>query len=203
MTESPPTSPAGSAAPSVARFELDRHRPVLLKFARLQLRNQAHAEDVVQETLLAAVQGAAGFSGASSVRTWLVGILKHKIVDHIRRSSREKPLESVDGETALEDLDVLFKENGHYVDVPADWGDPEAALSQRMFFEALERCLEALPKNTGRAFVMREVMGIETDQICKDLAISATNCWVLLHRARMQLRICLEKTWFGRAARKG
>jgi RNA polymerase sigma-70 factor, ECF subfamily len=197
------TQPAPTSSGKLQPPELDGHRPALLAIARLQLRNPAHAEDVVQETLLAAVQGADGFAGGSTVRTWLVGILKHKIVDHIRRSSRERPLESLDRETSLDDLDALFRDDGHYLEMPADWGDPEAALSQRKFFEALERCLEGLPRNTGRAFVMREVMGLDTDQICKDLEITATNCWVLLHRARMHLRVCLERSWFGQAAREG
>ncbi len=130
------------------------------------------------------------------MRTWLVGILKHKIVDFIRRASREQPLDLPDEETSLEDFDVLYKEDGHYASMPAEWGDPEAALSQRKFFETLERCLEGLPKNTARVFMMREVMGIETAEICKELAITATNCWVLLYRARMSLRACLEERWF-------
>ena len=162
----------------------------------LQLRNQAQAEDVVQETLMAAIQGAKNFAGKSSVRTWLVGILKHKIVDLIRRASREQALDLPDAETSLEDFDVLYTDDGHYASMPAGWGDPDAALSQRKFFEILERCLEGLPKNTARVFMMREVMGLETGEICKELAITATNCWVLLYRARMGLRACLEKRWF-------
>jgi len=162
----------------------------------LQLRNQAQAEDAVQETLMAAIQGAENFAGRSSVRTWLVGILKHKIVDHIRRASREQPLDLPDTETSLEDFDALYREDGHYASMPAEWGDPEAALSERKFFETLERCLEGLPKNTARVFMMREVMGLETGEICKELAITATNCWVLLYRARMGLRACLEERWF-------
>jgi len=176
--------------------DLERHRPVLLRFAMLQLRNRAQAEDAVQEALIAAIQGAKNFAGKSSVRTWLVGILKHKIVDHVRRSRREEPLDLPDAETSLEDFDVLYREDGHYASMPAEWGDPEAALSQRKFFETLERCLEGLPKNAARVFMMREVMGMETAEICKELAITATNCWVLLYRARMSLRACLEKRWF-------
>ncbi len=176
--------------------DLERHRPVLLRFAMLQLRNRAQAEDAVQEALIAAIQGAKNFAGKSSVRTWLVGILKHKIVDHIRRSRREEPLDLPDAETSLEDFDVLYREDGHYASMPAEWGDPEAALSQRKFFETLERCLEGLPKNAARVFMLREVMGMETAEICKELAITATNCWVLLYRARMSLRACLEKRWF-------
>jgi RNA polymerase sigma-70 factor (ECF subfamily) len=181
-------------------LDLDQHRPHLLKFAMLQLRNAAIAEDVVQETLLAALQSAGNFAGQSSVRTWLIGILKHKIIDTIRRRSREQPLELTDEDASLEDVAAIFREDGHYRDEPADWGDPEAALTQRKFFEALERCMEGLPKNAGRVFMMREVMGLETEEICKDLGITPSNCWVLLYRARMSLRACLEQRWFARQA---
>lgn len=179
-------------------LELEQHRPQLLKFAMLQLRSAAAAEDAVQETLVAALQSAGSFAGQSSVRTWLVGILKHKIIDAIRRQSRERPLELANDETAVDDLQaLLFSENGHHRERPADWGDPDAALTQRRFFEVLERCLGDLPKNTARVFTMREVMGLETGEICKELGITASNCWVLLYRARMALRGCLEQRWFG------
>jgi RNA polymerase sigma-70 factor (ECF subfamily) len=183
--------------PGIDPVELQKHRPQLVRFAMLQLRNPTAAEDVVQETLLAALQAGASFAGQSSVKTWLVGILKHKIIDAIRKQSREQPLESGDDETDIEDLqDAIYREDGHFRESPADWGNPEAALNQRKFFEVLERCMEGLPKKTARVFMMREVMGLETDEICKELAITASNCWVLLHRARMALRECLEGRWF-------
>jgi RNA polymerase sigma-70 factor, ECF subfamily len=188
---------AASNTPGIDPLELQKHRPQLLRFAMLQLRNATAAEDVVQETLLAALQSGSSFAGQSSVKTWLVGILKHKIIDAIRKQSREQPLESADDETDIEDLqDAVYGADGHFREQPADWGNPEAALNQRKFFEVLERCMEGLPKKTARAFVMREVMGLETDEVCKELAITASNCWVLLHRARMALRECLEGRWF-------
>jgi len=186
---------------SVDALELDKHRPHLIKFAMGQLRNATYAEDVVQETLVAAVQGAERFAGQSSVRTWLIGILKHKITDHFRRQSREAPLPDLDEETSLEDLDARFKPDGHFIDNPAhvqgaDWGDPEATLSQSRFFGVLEECMARLPPNTARAFNMREIMGMDTDEICKELGITATNAWVMLYRARMALRECLQAKWF-------
>ncbi len=186
---------------SVDALELDKHRPHLVKFAMVQLRNTTYAEDVVQETLVAAVQGAERFAGQSSVRTWLIGILKHKIMDHFRRQSREAPLPDLEEETSLEDLDARFRPDGHFVENPlqvagADWGDPEATLSQGRFFEVLEECMGRLPRNTARVFNMREIMGMETEEICKELGITATNSWVLLYRARMALRECLQTKWF-------
>jgi RNA polymerase sigma-70 factor (ECF subfamily) len=179
--------------------DLDQHRGYLLRVARMQLRDEALAEDVVQETLLAALSSS-GFSGKSSLRTWLTGILKHKIVDAIRRKQRE-PIAAaafgdLESEVDIEDFDGMFKENGAWDARPADWGDPEAALDRRQFFDMMDFCLEKLPPNTARVFMMREVMELETDEICKELTITANNLWVILYRARMSLRQCLEQNWF-------
>ena len=191
---------ARAASMSIEVRDLETHRQALFKFAMLQLRNEAHAEDAVQETMVAAIQGAERFAGDSSVRTWLIGILKHKIIDHFRKAGREQPLDPGNDETSLDDFEVLFKEDGHFIDEPRAWANPEQALTQSKFFEVLERCLEGLPKNTARVFMMREVMGSDTDEICRELSITANNCWVLLYRARMALRSCLEQRWFGTAA---
>ena len=179
--------------------DLDQHRGYLLRVARMQLRDEALAEDVVQETLLAALSGS-GFSGKSSLRTWLTGILKHKIVDAIRKRQREPTVASafgdIESELDIEDFDGLFKDNGEWNARLTDWGDPDAALNRRQFFEMMELCLEKLPPNTARVFMMREVMELETDEICKELAITANNLWVILYRARMSLRECVEQNWF-------
>ncbi len=177
--------------------QLDAHRGYLLRVARLQLRDDTLAEDVVQETLLAALSGST-FSGKSSLKTWLTGILKHKIIDAIRRKQREPLLASTfDDECDIEDLDGLFKAPyGAWDSPPADWGDPEQALNRRQFFDVMDFCLDKLPPNTARVFMMREVMGLESDEICKELAITANNLWVILYRARMSLRECLEQNWF-------
>jgi len=174
------------------RSRVEGERAYLLRYASLQLRDPHAAEDAVQETLLAALAGEASFAGRSNLRTWLTGILKHKIIDAIRRLSREST--TMD----LEDLDALFAEDGHWVDPPAAWSDPDASLEQKRFFAALEACLERLPQKIAQAFMMREHLGFETAEICKELAITPTHCWVLLYRARMALRECLEKDWFGK-----
>ncbi|HEX4797975.1 MAG TPA: sigma-70 family RNA polymerase sigma factor [Burkholderiales bacterium] len=177
-------------------LELERHRPYLMRFALLQLRERSVAEDAVQEALLAAVQGAERFAGQSSVRTWLIGILKHKIIDHIRKAARERAIEPPESEGGTEDLEAFFGSDGHFMEPPGEWASPERALEERRFFEALERCLRTLPKNTAHAFMMRELDGLGTEEICKELGISPSNCWVMLYRARMSLRACLERTWF-------
>jgi RNA polymerase sigma-70 factor, ECF subfamily len=168
-----------------------------LRIAQLQLRDHALAEDIVQETLVAAIAGRKDFSGRSSVKTWLTGILKHKIVDAIRQKQRQPiVMATFEAETDLDEFDPMFRDNGAWEARPSDWGDPENALSRRQFMAILDQCLERLPPNTARVFLMREVMGLETDEICKELAITANNLWVILYRARMALRQCLEQHWF-------
>ncbi len=175
---------------------LETLRPTLLKIARLQLRNDAWAEDAVSETLLAALEGSANFAGNSQVKTWVVGILKHKIIDQFRRGGRELSADARAEAAGAETLDELYHPNGHRFEPPVDWGDPEAALSRTQFFEVLQTCIDRLPEHLGRIFMMREWLEYETGQICKELEISSTNCFVMLHRARMRLRECLEQQWF-------
>jgi len=174
------------------RSRVERERPYLLRYASLQLRDTQAAEDAVQDTLLAALAGESGFGQRASLRTWLTGILKHKIIDAIRRTSREAPAAGED------EFEALFDERGHWIEMPAAWANPDASLDQKRFFAALELCLSRLPAKTAQTFMMREHMGLETDEICKELAITATHCWVLLYRARMALRECLTKEWFGK-----
>ena len=187
-----PSQPASFGA------QLESLRPYLLRFATLQLRNPEAAEDAVQEALAAALAGEAQFAGRSQLRTWLTGILKHKIVDAIRRQSRERPASELEPDGEASELDGLFDRRGHWQESPQAWEQPEGALGQKQFLAALEACLRALPERTARAFMMREHLGLETAEICKELAITPTHCWVMLHRARMALRLCLEKNWFGK-----
>ncbi len=177
--------------------ELDSHRRYLLRVARLQLRDADLAEDVVQDTMLAALKARDGYTGAATVKTWVTGILKHKIVDAIRARQRAPvALTELDEDTDIDEFDGLFKANGAWADKPAEWGDPESALSRQQFFDVLEMCLANLPPKTARVFVMREVMELATEEVCKELAITPNNLWVILYRARMALRLCLEKSWF-------
>jgi RNA polymerase sigma-70 factor (ECF subfamily) len=180
------------------RKRLEELRPYLMRYASLQLRDATAAEDAVQEALLAALAGESSFAGRANLRTWLTGILKHKIVDIVRRQARE-PVLPEEPEEALEEFDGLFaKGEGHWTERPAGWGNPDGALEQAQFFRALERCLARLPERTGKAFMMREHLGLETSEICNALEITPTHCWVLLYRARMVLRECLQQTWFGK-----
>lgn len=177
--------------------QVERLRPQLLRFARAQLRNDAWAEDAVSECTLAALERPLSFAGQSQLKTWLVGILKHKVVDQLRRHTREATiLVDDDGE----DIDEsLFAPDGHWRAAPQDWGDPDAACSRREFFEVLQACCEKLPPVQARVFMMREWLELESDEICRDLQITPNNLWVLLHRARLRLRDCLQANWFAGA----
>ncbi|MBI4190061.1 MAG: sigma-70 family RNA polymerase sigma factor [Betaproteobacteria bacterium] len=181
--------------------DLQQYRSYLLRYAMLQLRDPDLAEDVVQETLLAALEGRARFSGKSSHKTWLTGILKHKIIDVIRHKSREQPLTSADEKSETNAIDALFEPDGHWRQFPASWGNPERSLEDKKFWEVFEMCSQLMPARTARVFMMREVMELTTEEICKELAITPTNLWVMLHRARLSLRECLEIKWFGNPAK--
>ena len=173
------------------------HRDYLMRFARLQLRNEAWAEDAVSETLLAALSKPQSFGSRSQLKTWLVGILKHKVIDALRHHGREV---CVGGDSQDEQVDPLdhmaFAPDGHFATAPSDWGNPEQDLSSRQFMAVLEACASQLPASQGRLFLMREWLELSSEDICKELGLTSTNLYVQLHRARLRLRECLELNWF-------
>lgn len=177
--------------------ELAEHRIYLLRYARLQLRNDAWAEDAVSETLLAALSKPQSFGNRSQLKTWLVGILKHKVIDILRQRQREVQLASDDGDGSDELEALAFKADGHFMNEPAEWGNPEQDLNSRQFFAVLEACAEKLPPAMARVFLMREWLEMSSEEICKELQLTSTNLYVQLHRARLRLRECLELNWFG------
>lgn len=180
--------------------ELHALRPALLRFAVLQLRNDAAAEDVVQDTLIAVLEKPEQFAGQSSLRTYITGILKHKIIDVMRASKRVRQFDVAEDQSEDDVIDALFKADGHTIDMPRAWGDPDATLEQKDFFRVMEICLEKLPAKTARIFMMREWLELETEEICKELGVSTSNAWVMLYRARLKLRECLDLNWFGNQA---
>lgn len=178
--------------------QLVEHRDYLLKFARLQLRNEAWAEDAVSETIVAALSKPQSFGNRSQLKTWLIGILKHKVIDLFRHNARTVALDAdQDMANGNDELDALvFSANGHFAQPPADWGNPEQDLQSRQFFAVIEACTEQMPAAMGRVFLMREWLELSSEEICKELGLSATNLYVTLHRARLRLRECLELNWF-------
>lgn len=196
---------AASQQPPDPSLWVDEHGDYLFKYAVFRLRDAALAEDIVQETLLAALQAYESFKGRGSERTWLVGILKHKVIDHFRRASRETPLDMNEGRSF--EHDELFRSSGEWrhhwqpEHAPVEWqATPEGLLEQTEFWEVFMRCLAPLPERTANAFTLREVEGLTSEEVCEVLTISPNNLWVMLHRARMQLRHCLEINWFRRDA---
>lgn len=174
--------------------QIEKLQPQLLRFAMNQLRNPTWAEDAVSDTIVAALQKPQSFSGQSQLKTWLIGILKHKVIDHLRRHKRDAMFATEDDAEDIDDL--LFASDGHWREMPAEWGAPDDLLRQRQFIEVLESCLEHLPPVQARCFMMREWLEIGTDEVCRELSISSTNLWVMLHRARLRLRECLQAKWY-------
>lgn len=180
---------------------VEEHGDYLFRCALLRVRDRVIAEDLVQETLLAALQARERFSGDSSERSWMIGILKHKIIDRFRKDIREHPAEDPEGMTDIFADDDTFDKDGHWrldQTAPMDWPDhPGAVLERKQFWESLRRCVSKLPQNMAQVFTLRELDELESDAICAMLHISSSNLWVLLHRARKQLRLCLEVNFFG------
>ena len=177
---------------------LTEHGDYLYRFALARLRDPHQAEDAVQETMLAAIKSDS-FAGDSSARTWLTGILKHKVIDLQRKQIREQPISDlVDLESSDTSMDDFFDASGHWLEKPQTLEMPENALQQKQFLSILNSCLDKLPSKLAAIFMMRDVHETENDNICKELNISTTNAWVMLYRARMGLRKCLEIQWLAR-----
>jgi len=178
---------------------IDEYGNYLLCYALCYVRRQEVAEDLVQETFLAALQARSGFAGKSSEKTWLVGILKHKLIDHYRKSNRYSQLA---GEIDADSLREGFVRSGTWVGFwktgsePKDWHlDPACNAEQSAFRAVLDSCLTQLTPRMAAAFELREIEQLSTKEICEVLAISERNLWVMLHRARQLLRRCIELKW--------
>lgn len=188
------------SATSTLHCQLEAMRPQLVRFAQLQLRDQTLAEDAVQDALIAVLEHPDRFAGQSTLRTYVTGILKYKIIDNLRLSTRERQIEAAGDQSEDDAIDALFVADGHTREMPRQWGDPDRTLEQKDFFRVLEVCLEKLPAKAARIFMMREWLELDTEEICKELAITSANAWVLLYRARLRLRECLDLNWFGNRA---
>lgn len=174
---------------------VDLYGDYLYRYALYRVYETTVAEDLVQETFLAALGSIKNFQYRSSIKTWLTGILKHKIIDHFRKKAKEQPMDGI--EPHIDKLNDLFTKNGQWKIKPANWNaDPQKLYGQKEFMKVLHKCLAELPGRQASAFTLREIVGENTKEICKILDVSATNIWVLLHRARMFLRRCLEINWF-------
>jgi RNA polymerase sigma-70 factor, ECF subfamily len=187
---------SGQRVPSWLDAELAQHRSFLMKLARGQLRDQGLAEDAVQETLVAAWQNQHSFEGRSAVRTWLVSILRYKLIDVLRSQTRQ-PAALIDHDNDEEsDFDILFNSANQWREQPEPWGDfadgPQRQILQNQLMTLLEICVTKLPEQTGRVFLLREYLGFETGEITNHTGLQSGHVRVLLHRARLSLRTCLD-----------
>lgn len=175
---------------------LAQHRRFLLDLAALQLGCREDADDVVQDTFAAALAGLSGFSGAVPLRAWLVGILRHKIVDAIRRRARYVRLDTDEALPADErEFDDHFSADGCWQPSALNGSCPEATLAHRELLELIELCMQKLPTNTARVFLMREFLDLEFSEIAERLELTEGHLRVLLYRARMRLRDCVSRGW--------
>jgi RNA polymerase sigma-70 factor (ECF subfamily) len=191
---SAPPAPATHADPE--RW-VDAHGDCLFRYALTRVRKPEIAEDLVQETLFAAVRTHETFGGRSTERSWLVGILKNKICDHFRKLGRE--VNFTDLEFFSDEHRERFDSEGYWIHErgPSEWKpEGEEAMKRAEFWQALQAALSRLPERIAQVFMMREVEGVPSREVCATLRISEANLWVMLHRARMALRQDLETTYF-------
>ena len=173
---------------------VDEYGDYLYRFALSRVKDPSVAEELVQETFLAALRSPKPFQGRSSPRTWLIAILKHKLIDYYRKKRHEEPRDDI--ESFADSTDRFFNEKGNWEMRPNEWrANPMKIYEQSEFMEVFYRCMSELPERLARTFMFREIDGLSTEEICKILNITATNCWVILYRARINLRQCLELRW--------
>ena len=174
---------------------VDEYGNYLFNYALGRLRNKTDAENAVQETFLAAFKNKDTFEGKSTERTWLISILKHKIIDHIRKAYKERPITDIKNDEQT--IDQFFDQASHLDKIPGTWmPKTDELLNKNEFWDAFRECQKKLPQGAADAFMLREVEQLKGREVCEILNISESNLWVLLHRARLQLRACLEKNWF-------
>lgn len=197
----PSSAQPASAGSSPAERWVAEHGDVLWRFALGRTRSKDAAEEIVQETILAAMQAFDSFAGDSSERTWLLGIAAHKITDHFRRLRRHHTAEAAAPTDDLPELRTIFTAKGKWARTPGGWGagaDNEAENTELR--EALRRCIDALPPALAETVWLRDILGVPAQEVCKAMGLTPTNLWTRAHRARAALRQCVEKSAL---ARKG
>ena len=173
---------------------IDNYSDYLFRYTIVRVNNHEVSKDLVQETFFSGLKSAKNFQGKATERTWLISILKRKIIDHYRKTNSKKGQAEVrmnfynDGEN-----------EGDWIEqrVPQSWdNEVEKKLENTELQYQIDLCIEKLPKKYAMVFRMKTIQEIDTEIICKELDISSSNLWVIIHRARMQLRKCLEENWF-------
>jgi RNA polymerase sigma-70 factor (ECF subfamily) len=192
----------GPGALDDPQFVTDLRRR-MLRFATLQRSDASLAEDAVQEAFVGALRGSGKFAGRAAYRSWVFAILRNKNADQLRAQMRYAAQSAVDEPETDPVVDGMFEADGHWTAdaAPSAWGDPHSALQDAQFWRIFEACLDHLPGQQARLFMMREFVELDSHEICSAAGVTTSNLNVSLHRARLRLRSCLEEHWFGPAAR--
>lgn len=181
---------------------IERYSDALYGYAVARVSKTEVAEDLVQETFLSALKGRDNFLGNASEKTWLTAILKRKIIDYYRKKSTQSELSILDKDTKDGFMNHFFDNDGgsegHWTNTaaPTSWKkDLETEVEAEEFNNTLKSCLDKLPEKTAAVFVLKNMEDLDTEEICKELGITPSNYWVLMHRAKLQLRECIQKNW--------
>ena len=171
---------------------VEHYADMMYRYTLVRVKDSEAAEELVQSTFFAALKSQNSFAGKSSEKTWLFGILKHKTMDYFRNSKK-----NISIDLTSEEGQIRFDASGHMVSKPGNWNmDPEKAAENSELTKALAQCLNKLPEKFHRVFVLKEMEGMSSEEICNEFNIKPTNLWFILHRARNQLKLCLEANWF-------
>lgn len=172
---------------------VEQYGDILYRYTLVRVKNADAAEEIVQVTLLAALQSQKSFQGRSTEKSWLFGILKHKILDHFRALKTQRTYEVTSDEDGPDPLENAYHNDGHWANAPKNWDtDPHRAAENAELVKAMSLCMDRLSEKFRNIFVLKEIEGMASEEICKEMDIKPTNLWVILHRARNQLRKCLE-----------
>ena len=172
---------------------VEHYADMLYRYTLVRVKDPDVAEELVQSTFFAALKSQSSFAGKSTEKTWLFGILKHKTMDYFR--SFKKNI-SIDMDSEEETHQIHFDSSGHMVPKPGNWNlNPEKATENKELAQVLAKCLNRLPDKFRSIFVLKEIDGMGSEEICNEFNIKPTNLWVILHRARNQLKLCLESNW--------
>ena len=174
---------------------VDLYGDSLFRYAYSRTLNPELAEDLVQETFLSALRSKSTFKGTSSLKTWLISILKNKTIDHFRRVAFEQPAAGFSGKD--DPIIDLFDKQGKWITEPPKWeGDPQKLVENGQFWNTIQRCIAGFPERLAHIFTLRELNEMTTSEITELMDISQQNCWTLLHRARLSMKQCLNAKWF-------
>jgi RNA polymerase sigma-70 factor (ECF subfamily) len=180
---------------------VEQYGDYLFNFAIVRVNDQEKAQDLVQETFLAGLKAMANFQGKSTERTWLISILKRKIIDTYRKQYSSKETSMGEYEQDISDGDFYRSEDpfqGHWLEGKGPHSHslmPEGEIEEAELMEIIQKCISGLPPNLASAFVMKMIDEAESEEVCKELGITPSNLWVMLHRARLKMRLCVESIW--------